>query len=58
MAIAPEHVRLDKRAPSGGYEGSGVSGDPSHATLEYGRKGIELKVAAAVKQIQALIADK
>lgn len=57
LAIAPEHVRLDKRAPGGGFEGSGVTGDPTRANVEYGRKGLELRVEAAVSQIQKLIAE-
>jgi creatinine amidohydrolase/Fe(II)-dependent formamide hydrolase-like protein len=55
MAVAPRHVRDGARAPGGGFEGSGVSGDPTLATAELGRKGIELKVEAAVKQIRDLM---
>ncbi len=58
LAVKPEHIRLDKRAPIGGFEGSGVSGDPTRASAEYGRKGIELKVETAVTQITALIAAR
>ena len=58
LAVAPQHIRLDKRAPLGGFEGSGVSGDPTRASAEYGRKGIELKVETAVTQINALIAAR
>ncbi len=58
LAVAPEHIRLDKRAPKGGFEGSGVSGDPTRASAEYGRKGIELKVEAAVRQVEKLIAAR
>ncbi len=55
LFTAPEHVRRDKLAPGGGFEGSGVSGDPTRASTAYGRKGIELKVETAVRQIKALI---
>ena len=55
LAVRPQHIRQDKLAPLGGFEGSGVSGDPSRASAEYGRKGIELKVEAAVRQIRELI---
>ena len=51
MAAAPHMVRLDQLAPGGGFEGSGVNGDPTRANLEYGRKGLELKVDVAVKKI-------
>ncbi len=55
MFVAPQHIRDDLRAPGGGFEGSGVSGDASRASVEYGRKAIELKVQAAVRQIRALM---
>ena len=58
LAVAPEHVRRDKLAPAGGFNGSGVSGDPTRATAEYGRKGMELKVEAAVRQIRSLTSAK
>ena len=56
--LAPEHVRLEARAPGGGFETSGVSGDPTRATVEYGEKGIELKVSTAVTRIRELIAAR
>jgi creatinine amidohydrolase/Fe(II)-dependent formamide hydrolase-like protein len=58
LAIAPQHVRKDKLAKGGGYEGSGVSGDPTRATVEYGKKGMDLKVETAVARIQKLIAER
>jgi creatinine amidohydrolase len=51
-------VRWDKLAPLGGFEGSGVSGNPTRASVAYGKKGLELKVDAAVKQIKMLIAQQ
>lgn len=53
LYVAPEHIRLDQLAPGGGFEGSGVSGDPTRASAEYGRRGMELRVEAAVRQIRA-----
>jgi len=58
LAAAPDHIRLDARAPGGGFEGSGVSGDPSRASVEYGKKGIELKVETAVREIRKHIAAR
>ena len=58
LFVAPEHIRMDKRAPLGGFEGSGVSGDPTRASVERGRKGLELKVETGVSRIQALIAAR
>jgi creatinine amidohydrolase len=51
-------VRWDKLAPQGGFEGSGVSGNPTRASVAYGKKGVELKVEAAVRQIKTLVAQK
>ena len=51
-------VRWDKLAPQGGFEGSGVSGNPTRASVAYGKKGVELKVDAAVRQIKMLVAQK
>ncbi len=53
LYVEPRHIRLDQRAPGGGFEGSGVSGDPTRATAEYGRVGMEMRVDAAVRQIRA-----
>ena len=58
LYVAPEHIRLDKRAPRGGFEGSGVSGDPTRASVERGRRGVEMKVDAAVRQIEGLISSR
>jgi creatinine amidohydrolase/Fe(II)-dependent formamide hydrolase-like protein len=58
MAVFPEGVRRDKLAKGGGFEGSGVSGDPTHASIEYGKKGIELKVETAVARIRELISAR
>jgi creatinine amidohydrolase/Fe(II)-dependent formamide hydrolase-like protein len=55
MFVAPEHIRDGARAPSGGFEGSGVSGDPSKASAAYGEQAVRLKVEAAVRQIRALL---
>ncbi len=49
----PQHIRRDQLAPGGGFEGSGVSGDPTRASAEYGRVGMEMRVDAAVRQIRA-----
>jgi creatinine amidohydrolase len=53
-----ELVRWSKLAPRGGFEGSGVSGDPTRASVERGKFGNELKIEAAVKQIKALRTGK
>jgi creatinine amidohydrolase len=58
MSLDATLIRTDKLAPGGGYAGSGVSGNPARSSAAYGKKGLELKIDAAVKQIQALIARK
>lgn len=48
MAVAPDGVRLDKRAA----DRDGASGDATRATAERGEKLLALKVAAAVAEIR------
>jgi len=55
MYVAPQHIRDDLGAPGGGFEGSGVSGDPSRASAAYGERALELKVEAALRQLNALM---
>ena len=55
LYVASEHIREDQLAPGGGFEGSGVSGDPTRASAEYGSVGMDLRVDAAVTQIRASI---
>ena len=55
LYVASEHIREDQLAPGGGFEGSGVSGDPTRASAEYGSVGMDLRVDAAVRQIRASI---
>lgn len=51
-------IRWDKIAPNGGYEGSGVNGNPTRASVAHGRKGLEFKIAAWAEQIRGLTANK
>ena len=53
--VNPQHIRADKLAYDGGFENSGVRGDPTRASQDRGRKGIELKVEAAVRQARMLL---
>ncbi len=53
LYVEPQHIRQDQLAPGGGFENSGVSGDPTRASAEYGRVGMEMRVDAAVRQIRA-----
>jgi len=55
LAVDPRLVRTDRLAEARA-EGSGATGDPARASAAYGRKGLELRVEAAVAEIQRLIA--
>src|SRR6187402_268022 len=55
MAVNPNHVRKNRMAPGGGYQNSGVSGDPTKSTAELGRIFIQIKVDNAVAQIKGLL---
>jgi creatinine amidohydrolase/Fe(II)-dependent formamide hydrolase-like protein len=56
MFVDPKHVRPKKIAPGGGYENSGVSGDPSKASPELGKVFIQIKIDNALTQIKGLLA--
>ena len=53
LYVNPRHIRQDRLAPGGGFEGSGVSGNPTRASAEYGEVGMRMRVDAAVRQIRA-----
>jgi creatinine amidohydrolase/Fe(II)-dependent formamide hydrolase-like protein len=54
LYVKPAAVRKNWIQPWGGPADSGVSGDPMKATAEIGKKGIEFKIDAALRQYQAL----
>jgi creatinine amidohydrolase len=56
LAVDPRHIRKDKLADRGGFEGSGVSGNPTKASVAYGKKGLELKIETTVKRVKELMA--
>jgi creatinine amidohydrolase/Fe(II)-dependent formamide hydrolase-like protein len=53
MAVEPGLVRGDRAAL--GDPASGVHGNPARASIAHGRKGLDLKVDAAVAQIRSLM---
>ena len=55
MYVRPQGVRRDMVKPFGGPRDSGVSGDPTKATAEIGKLGIEFKVNAALAQRATLL---
>jgi len=55
LYVKPEDVRLGRIAESfTNKQESGVSGDPTKATVEFGRVAIEFKANAAIAQYRAL----
>jgi creatinine amidohydrolase/Fe(II)-dependent formamide hydrolase-like protein len=54
LFVHPAGIRLDQMKPWGGPRDSGVSGDPSRATAEIGRMGIDFKVNAAIAEFRRL----
>ena len=57
LAINPGLVRKEKFA-NGYTDTTGRDGDPSRASEAYGRRGLDIRITAAVNQIKALIAAK
>ncbi len=55
--VAPDQIRPEARLPGGGFEGSGVSGDPTQASPELGAKGIALKVETTVRRVREMLAE-
>jgi creatinine amidohydrolase len=58
LFVNPNHVRMDLAAPDGGFEGSGVSGDPSLATAALGEVQLRIKIDNALAQIRSSIASR
>ena len=58
MFVNPNHLRPAEFAMDGGFEGSGVSGDPRLASTEIGERLLRIKIDNAVAQIRASIAAR
>jgi creatinine amidohydrolase/Fe(II)-dependent formamide hydrolase-like protein len=56
LFVNPKHIRKNKLAPGGGYENSGVVGDPSRSTAELGKIFLQIKIDNSVAQIKRLMA--
>jgi creatinine amidohydrolase len=54
MFVNAKHVRPKKFAPGGGYENSGVSGDPSKSSADLGKAFIQIKIDNTLAQVKAL----
>lgn len=58
MAVDPSLVRPERMAASDDFEATGVLGDPRRATVDYGRKGLQIQVDNAVQRIRELTAGR
>jgi creatinine amidohydrolase/Fe(II)-dependent formamide hydrolase-like protein len=54
LHVRPAGIRKSMLMPWGGPKDSGVSGDPTKATAEIGRMGIQFKINAAIAQYRLL----
>jgi len=54
MYVFPDGVRNDLRMPQGGHPDAGVTGDPTLATPEIGKRVVEFKVLAGLEQYRQL----
>jgi creatinine amidohydrolase len=54
LYVRPAGVRKDQIKPWGGPRDSGVSGDPAKGTAEIGKAGVDFKIAAGIRQYEAL----
>lgn len=54
--VAPEMIREGARVRDGGFESSGVSGDPALASPEFGETGLRLKVETTVRSVRERLA--
>jgi creatinine amidohydrolase/Fe(II)-dependent formamide hydrolase-like protein len=54
LYLKPDWIRRDKLAFGKAGDGSGVVGNPTLSTVEYGRRILEMQIEAAVQQIRAL----
>jgi creatinine amidohydrolase len=58
MAINPKGIRSDKLAAGKDRSVTGATGNPARASVAYGKKGLEMRIEAAVAQIRTLVAAK
>jgi creatinine amidohydrolase/Fe(II)-dependent formamide hydrolase-like protein len=58
LFVNPNHIRPAELAPDGGFEGSGVSGDPTLASAAIGERLLRIKIDNALAQIRASVDDR
>ena len=57
LFINPNHLRMGQAVAGGGFEGSGVSGDPSLASTSLGEAMLRIKIDNALAQIRQSMGD-
>lgn len=55
LFVNPNHIRTDALAADGGFQGSGVSGDPTLASPAIGERLLRIKIDNALAQIRASV---
>lgn len=58
MAVDPKLIRKDKLANARNPKATGVTGDPTRATVAYGRKGLDMIVDTTVRLVRQSIAAR
>lgn len=58
LFVNPLHIRADRLADRGGFEGSGVSGNPTLASPEIGERLLRFKIENAVAQIRSSMGSR
>jgi len=58
MFVNPNHLRPGEFAPDGGFEGSGVSGDPTLASTDIGERLLRIKIDNALAQIRTSVSAR
>ena len=56
LALNPAWIRKEQLAPGADRKRTGVSGNPARASAAYGRRGLELRIEAAIAQIRKSVA--
>ncbi len=53
--VDPDQIRPEARVKDGGFEGSGVRGDPTLASPELGEQGMRFKVETTVRKLREML---
>jgi creatinine amidohydrolase/Fe(II)-dependent formamide hydrolase-like protein len=58
LVLNPSMLRMDKAVPGKSGDGTGVVGDPTKSTMEYGKKILEMQIEDATHQLLLLRESK